>query len=360
MIKNKLYIAAAIVICTLSIQLRASNYSSSLSSPSGMINYLNDLPAVKNLAPWPNQYGSGIVISTRHYKIYTTLLDPLMLRQVPSFIESAYDAYNSQLPSPIETYTPFTIYLFDNRQQWESFTRSFTGANAGQYLAIKEGAYFLNGACVVYNIGRKQTFNVLGHEGWHQFNNKHFTYRLPSWLDEGIATLFEVSEPVKGKFIFNPSANFNRLVNLKYTIMSYNMIPLDQLIALNPAQIIGAHAHNQKLTSDDETKVVVAYYSQCYALARFLREDGFGKRLKRYHAMLLGGQNGTWPLDATLSQIASNRNVPLTVKWNSFISPRLFDLYIQEDTKRLEKEYKAFCQKITYNIRTATTTTNVK
>lgn len=358
MTKKTSLFATAVILVLSAAQLSAS--PNSLSSPMGMMNYLKDLPAVKNLSVWQNPYGQGIIITTRHYKIHTTLLDPLMLRQAPSFMESAYAAYNSQLPGQINTYTPFTVYLFENRQQWESFTRSFTGANAYQYLAIKRGAYYLNGACVVYNIGRKQTFNVLGHEGWHQFNNKHFTYRLPSWLDEGIATLFEVNEPVKGKFIFNPSANFNRLVNLKYTIMSYNMIPLEQLITLNPAQIIGAHNHTAQLSKNEETKVVIAYYAQCYALARFLREDGYGKRIKKYHAMLLGGLNGTWPLDEKLSRIASDRNIPLTVKWNSFISPRLFNLYVQEDMEKLEKEYQAFCKKITYNIRTATSTTNVR
>ena len=336
----------------------------SLSSTMGIINYLKDIPAIRNITKWSNPYGAGVIIQTDHYKIHTTLYDPLMLRQVPSFMESAYDAYNSQLPYAIKTYTPFTIYLFADRAQWESFTRSFTGAAAPQYLAIKEGAYFLNGACVVYNIGRKQTFSVLGHEGWHQFNNKHFQYRLPSWLDEGIATLFEVSEPVNGKFVFNPAANFERLASLKYTVMSYNMIPMDELICLNPGQIISLHNARRNdargISEDDITKKTIAYYAQCYALARFLREDGYGKRISKFHGMLLGGLNGTWPLNEQQSRIASDRNIPLTVQWNSFISPRLFDLYVQEDRKQLQKEYEAFCKKIVYNIRTSTSTTTLR
>lgn len=40
----------------------------------------------------------GLYIETDHYRIKTTLADPLMLRRVPAFVESAYKAYRNQLP----------------------------------------------------------------------------------------------------------------------------------------------------------------------------------------------------------------------------------------------------------------------
>ena len=311
-----------------------------LTTVAGMAQYLTEMPAVKNVEDWPNDYGTGIVITTDHYEVYTTLLDPLMLRQLPAFMESAHRAYQKQLPYPIDTESKFIVYLFADRQQWEMFTKTFTGPQWPMYLNIKKGAYYLNGACVAYNIGRTRTFSVLGHEGWHQFNSRHFAYRLPSWLDEGIAMLFEVSQyDKKGLFEFMPGRNLSRLGALKKTLGTNRMIPLENLIALNPGQVM------------TDTDATMAFYAQSYALVRFLREDDYGRRLSKFHNILLGALRGHWPLEPGLQRIAADRNIPLTAKWNSFVSPKLFALYIDADINSLEPEYLAFCRKNVYHIR---------
>ena len=311
----------------------------------GMIEYLQRarLPALKSVELWRNEYGPGLKVSTEHYDIFTTLLEPLMLCDVPGFVESAYRGYNDQLPEPIETTSRFEVYLFAERRQWEDFTRSFAGTQARLYCKIKAGAYYLNGACVAYNIGRERTFAVLGHEGWHQFNSRHFKFRLPSWLDEGVAMLFETSRSERGLFYFEPGRNLYRLGGLKMTLMRNKMIPLRELIAMNPGEAI--------VKSDD---AVAAFYSQSYALVRFLREEGYGKRLRRYRRMLLGGLKGDWSIGEPAKRIAADRNIPLTVRWNRAVGSRLFKEYIGDDFGRIEKEYLAFCRKIIYHIRVKT------
>ena len=163
-----------------------------INSAEGMVGYLETLklPTLTSVTQWQSPYGSGLKIQTCHYDIYTTLLEPLMISEVPGFIESCYRGYNSQLGEPVESSTHLKIYLFATREQWEDFTEDFTQENAEIYKKIKNGAYYVNGSCVVYNIGREKTFSILGHEGWHQFNQRHFKYRLPSWLDEGLAMKF--------------------------------------------------------------------------------------------------------------------------------------------------------------------------
>lgn len=307
-----------------------------------MADYIRNEPAVKNVQPWKNSYGDGLVFETKHYKVYTTLLEPLMLRQLPAFLESAYQAYQSQLPKPLSSGRPLEVYLFDTRSQWEHFTHGVAGNDAKIYLQIQRGAYVRNGIVVAYNIGRKQTFSVIGHEGWHQFNQRLFVYRLPSWLDEGIATLFETCRYSKGQFHFEPSRNMMRLGSLKKTLSKKQMIPLRNLIVLNPGQVLNIHAKND---------AVIAFYAQNYALVRFLREHNYGIRLRKYHAMLLGGANGTWPLQNSFASIAADRTQPLTVGWNTQISPALFTHYIEPDIDALEAEYQNFCKKIVYHVR---------
>jgi hypothetical protein len=97
----------------------------------------------------------------------------------------------------------------------------------------------------------------------------------------------------------------------------------------------------------------MAFYAQSYALVRFLREENYGIRLSKYHDLLLGALRGNWPLEPSLKKIAANRNIPLTTRWNKFVSPKLFSLYIDDDLEKIEAEYLAFCRKIVYRVRLA-------
>jgi hypothetical protein len=314
-----------------------------IDTPAGMVEHLQqqNLPPLESAEVWDNDYGPGLRLTTQHYEVFTTLIDPLMLSQIPGFVESAYRGYNGQLPKAIETRTKFPVYLFSTRRQWEDFTDSFAGRRAPMYRKIKAGAYCLNGACVAYNIGRERTFSVLGHEGWHQFNSRHFALRLPSWLDEGIAMLFEVSRYEQGMFYFEPSKNLYRLGQLKRMLMRDRVIPLSKLVSMNPGEVL----------STERAETLMAFYSQAYALVRFLREEDYGKRLDDYHRLLLEGLNGDWPLTEAERKITADRNISLTADWNRTIGPKLFAHYIGDDFDQIEKEYLAFCKKTVYHVR---------
>ena len=303
-----------------------------------MVEYLQDqnLPALERVDVWEGEYGKGLKLTTAHYEIFTTLLEPLMLRRIPLFMESAYRGYNGELPEPIETTSKFIIYLFADREQWTAFTKRFAGDQADLFCSIKAGAYYLNGACVVYNIGRKRTFSALGHEGWHQFNSRLFKFRLPSWLDEGVAMLFESPRTEEGVFYFEPAEDNYRLDALKKTLRKNEMIPLKELVAINPGEVLATNESEQVLT----------FYSQSYALVRFLREDGLRKHLNNYRQLLLDGLKGGWPLDEVSKKIAEDRNQPRTVLWNRIVGQLLFQQYIGDDFDQLEQEYQAFCRQI--------------
>lgn len=351
-IKFALYFIIIALLCAAGInEVKAKKTKdASIDKVNWTIEYLKsrNLPALKKVELWKNEYGPGILLTTEHYSIHTTLLDPLMLSQVPGFIESAYKSYQRQLPEPVETTIELPVYLFATRQQWEDFTKVFAGKQAPIYLKIKAGAYYLKDTWVGYNIGRDLTFNVLGHEGWHQFNRRLFRYRLPSWLDEGIAMSFEASRYEEGLFKFDPSMNLNRLGGLKLTLMKNKMIPLRQLISMNPGEaLIKYDSMGEEADSSDD---VMAFYSQSYALVRFLKEDGYGIRLGNYQQMLLGGLKGTWPIDETAKKIAIDRNIPLTVAWNRAVGPKLFEHYIGSDIEQIEQQYIIFCKKLVYNI----------
>jgi hypothetical protein len=293
--------------------------------------------ALKSVEPWNSCYGPGLKLTSKHYRIYTTLMDSVMLKGLPGFLESAYRAYNSQLPQPMEIKTKFAIYLFADRRQWEDFTRSFANDQAEMFCKIKAGAYYHKGACVLYDIGRERTLSALAHEGWHQFNSRCFRFRLPSWLDEGIAMLFETHGSQGDMFYFEPKENMYRLHGLRKTLTQDKMIPLTELIAMNPGDVLAT----------DQAKPVMAFYSQAYALVRFLQEAAYGRWRGAYRCLLLDGLKGDWPLDEVSRRIATDRNVPKTVLWNRIVGRGLFEDYVGDDFEQIEKEYLAFCRQIT-------------
>lgn len=303
-----------------------------------VVDFLRDqnLPELESVEAWQNDYGPGLKLTTAHYNIFTTLLDPLMLRRIPGFVESAHRAYNHQLPEPVETDARFVIYLFADRVQWEDFTRNFAGEQAEIFCRIQAGAYYHRDACVAYDIGPDRTFSVLGHEGWHQFNDRHFKFRLPSWLDEGVAMLFEAQSSEDGSFNFQPADNLYRLNSLRKTLDADAMMPLEQLIATTPGDVLAT----------DQAEAVMAFYSQSYALVRFLREAGSGERLATYHRLLADGLRGDWPLDEASRKIASDRSVPRNILWNNIVGLILFQEYVGDDFEPVEQEYLAFCQEI--------------
>jgi len=150
---------------------------------------------------------------------------------------------------------------------------------------------------------------------------------------------FETSQYNQGLFTFQPERNLYRLASLKSTLLKNKTIPLSELVSINPGEVV--------TESDD---AVAAFYSQAYALVRFLRENDYGKRLANYQKLLLDGLNGQWPLAEPDKRIAADRNIPITVHWNRMVGSALFEHYINDNYDKIEKEYLTFCRKIVYPV----------
>ncbi len=127
-----------------------------------------------------------------------------------------------------------------------------------------------------------------------------------------------------------------RLNALKKTLINNKMIPLKELIAINPGEVLAT----------DETEAIIGFYGQSYALVRFLREAGYGRRLGVYRQLLQGGLRGDWPLSEVSRRIATDRNIPRSILWNRIVGQLLFEQYIGDDFDQIETEYLAFCRQI--------------
>lgn len=320
-----------------------------------LIARMQRLPTVKKLEDWPlpecvtAEDRLGLKISTVHYAIHTNLDDPLVLRQLSFFLESAFRAYQQSVGSDFAIDRLLTVYMFKERQQWEDFTRFWTGPRANMFLKITAGAYYVKGACVAYHLSRQSNFSVLAHEGWHQFSDELFAYRLPAWLDEGLATLFEAYQWQTGQVDFDPRFNANRLMALQVALAGDHLYPLETLLTVDAGHIVARAAYAGD--TEQQQLSIGTYYAQLYALIRFLREDNYGQRLLGFHRMLDDARRGQWLLAEPLRQEAQQRLDSPTRAWNAQVGPWAFQTYIGPQPQELENAFRAFCHKTLRSVR---------
>ncbi|MHC4566750.1 MAG: hypothetical protein ACYTE3_13460, partial [Planctomycetota bacterium] len=107
MVRRSLLACAFVIVCLVGCapdnapKVRTSAGRQEAPDPAIEQSRLQDIPAIESADQWHNKYGPGLRLTTAHYQIFTTLLEPMMLRRSPGFMESVYRAYNSQLPEQI-------------------------------------------------------------------------------------------------------------------------------------------------------------------------------------------------------------------------------------------------------------------
>src|SRR4051812_16116785 len=192
---------------------------------------------------WTYEGQPGRKISTPHYVIYTTLGDDEVVAGIGQLMEGALSQYRRLAPEVPVSGQPMACYLFQTRSQWASFTQGRTGADAAIYLQINRGGYTVQDWYVAYYIGELGTYSVAAHEGFHQYVARHFRSRLPPFLEEGLACMFEEvrwESAGAGRWLprWNFATNHSRLVGLRNALEGAYLLPLPQLAAMHAGQVV--------------------------------------------------------------------------------------------------------------------------
>jgi hypothetical protein len=303
--------------------------------------YAGDAKALAELAkePLPTAawtFGGhpGVVVSTPHYRIYSTIDDPVYQRLLAKILEAAYARGTIANPQA-RVAGPLNCYVFASRNQWESYTRLRAGSNAPIYLQISAGGYCQEGVFAGYDIGsREQTLSVISHEAWHQYSWFAFKDRLPSWLEEGLATQNEAIEWQGTTPHFKPEQNWRRYMALKDAIREKRQWKIADLTATHAGRVIKM-----------QQKYVDAYYAQLWSLVLFLKNSPkYQQGLQR----LLADAN-----DGKLTQCLAGTGVTkreidnFTERWNTVAGPVYLKKYISADVNQLQAEYEAWCKEFT-------------
>jgi hypothetical protein len=271
-------------------------------------------------------------IQTQHYSIYSTIPDrPDLLSRMGQLMEGAYGLYRTMVPSVAETDHPMKCYLFNTRPEWIDFTRKHTGRDATVYLQISRGGYTIHDWYVAYYIGDIGTYSVSAHEGWHQFCARHFKGRLPPFLEEGIACMFENVEWHGDLPKWNLSLNPARTLSLRRVEDAGELFPLTELCTLHAGQVVGRSGIR-----------IEAFYAQNWAFARYLWEGENGRYRSALQRLLADTAAGT-NQDPTGS-------LRLTyLPWNPAGVRPMLEYYLGEDLDAINQGYQRFMKHVAYD-----------
>jgi len=195
-------------------------------------------PAPVTAEQWQYDNRPATVLRTRHYLIHTTVTDPIVLERLPQVMEGAYGQYHRFAGDVPESDKPMNCYVFARRREWAQFTQQHTGADAAVYLQITRGGYTVGDWFVSYYVGGESTYSVAAHEGWHQFVARHFQGRLPPFLEEGTACMFESVRFNGALPRWDIAINPSRTLSLRNTIEGKKLWPLEKLVTMHAGDVV--------------------------------------------------------------------------------------------------------------------------
>lgn len=290
-----------------------------------------DPAAVVSLQKLSIEGASGTRIASPHYLIYSTIDDEHVLHRITEVMEGALAQYRSLAPDIALTDRPMDCYLFDGRDQWAAFTRSHTGADASIYLRVNRGGYTIGDWYVAYWIGDTATYSVAAHEGWHQYVARHLKGRLPPFLEEGMACLFEQIEWEGDLPRWDLRRNASRLNSLRSAVAGNHLYPLAQLVRMHAGQVVGK-----------SNAQIEAFYAESWAFARFLHDGQGGRHRDAICRMLADAAAGRLYDD-------SSRQLPDGPLWDSSTAKPMLEHYLGQGLNQIEASFRQYMDQLASN-----------
>jgi hypothetical protein len=276
-------------------------------------------PAKVSVSRWSARPDPATVLSTKWYTIYTTLPPGERRDAVAQILEGAYAQYQALAPAKAIDTRPMHAFVFAERGEWEDFTSRKTGDDAAMYLKIPRGGYTIDDWFVAWSDNDRAIFSAAAHEGWHQYVARHFKGRLPPFLEEGVACLFENVRMQDGLPRWNTSVNTDRTRALARAVREGQLWPLEELVTMHAGDVV-------KLPREK----IDAFYAQNWAFARFLLEAEGGRYRPLFEA---------WLADTAAGK--SGRT------WDPEQAKALLEHYLREQFRTTELAYRVFVMEIT-------------
>lgn len=271
-------------------------------------------------------------IKSANYLIYTTIGDEDIVALLPQVMEGALEQYRRVAPGTTHSAAPMECYVFERRVEWEAFTKANTGPDASIYLQIRRGGYAIRDKYVAYYIGRYATASVAAHEGWHQYVARHFIGRLPPFVEEGLACMFEgIGWKNENLPRWNLAINQVRVQALRRAVETNKLWPLEKIVSMHAGEVV-----------EENGEKVDAFYAQAWCFAKFLYESDNGRFRPNLQRWLADTADGT-VFDPTGTHNRAGG------PWNRTAVKPMIEHYLNLDFATIDKLYQAYLRKVAFD-----------
>jgi len=282
---------------------------------------------------WRGRHFSGEIITSRHYRIHTTVKRAELLRSLPGFMEAAHRNYLAMTHlDDTSADGPLPVYMMATRAEWALLTEEVLGFNKDAALSIAAGGYHYKGVCVFWDIGGANVYSVAAHEGLHQFLNQRLIDPLPMWLEEGLCVSSEGHRIRQQHVQFTPDKNPFRFSALRTGIIQGYWLNIADLLPMDATDVV-----------TKGTRKSVSYYGQLWAISMFIRSHPiYAQGLRRLLADAEAGRVAqVLKIDPEVMAELKHRGRA----YNRLLSEPVFCHYITDDLDGFNREALAFARR---------------
>ena len=299
---------------------------------------LSSAPIPIRREPWRTAEFEGLLITTPHYRLYTTVTEPEFLDRLGRFYELALAQYRSALTDLPEPDQRLEAFVFRDREQWHTKTRQMLPEQARSFLGLGRGGLTTRGTSVLYDIGPRGTFRdtfaIAAHEGWHQYTQRSFREHLPIWLEEGIATYMEGYRECDRTLRFRPWDNPERLRTLQEAAREDRLFSMQELLTRTPQSFL-----------EKSKDHLLIYYAQVWAMTHFLVE-GTGGRYRSSLERILHDAAGGKLTRRLRNYIAVSAQSAEVSAGRPRLGPAAVLAYFHDDPAAFERQYLDFIDRL--------------
>lgn len=246
---------------------------------------------------------------SKSYLIHTNLTRD-EVREYGKHMDTVFDQYedrfrdfhprgNSQMP----------LYLLRTEDEYLHFmrTQDIDAKNTGGMFFFSPDSQGL--ATWTQGRSRSQTFQVLQHEGFHQFAFNHLGRELPTWINEGLAQYFE-DAIIVGNKMTTGLANERRVAQVRHALETDTGIDFETLVE------IGSEEWADTLRTKPYRASLL--YAQSWSIVFYLihgEGEKYQPAFARYLQKVSAGRDSR---SAMQDAFGTDDLTPLARKWRDF------------------------------------------
>ncbi len=262
--------------------------------------------------------------ASRSYAIWSDLSDE-ELRPIAAHMDLIFQQYSQRFAGfRSRRRGNMPLYLFKDRETYLAFMEKVgidANGSGGMFFVMPDNQGL---ATWTGGRGRREVYEVLQHEGFHQFAYDYIGPALPVWINEGIAQYYE-DAIIVGNRMQMGLANARRIDLIKRTIEAGGTIPVQQLTTMDGETWAAA------LRGDSERASL--QYAQSWSIVYFLIHADNGKYQGAFIRYLNLVSDGRYSAMAFAQAFGTSDVTAMQERWLEFAAAQEPD----ELTRTLER-----------------------